>query len=135
MCCRYVTCRFGKDQDKSTQVRRGGAHNCRIDETVVLDVTGDQQTGQLLAIPMPASSRGCSFCGLSSVCTTCGKETGQEASEVVTMLETAPVLETGLMSLHVVHPSLHTLVCLSTFVAAMQDHRRVQQWHPRTSPD
>lgn len=49
--CRYVTCKFGKDQDKSTQVRRGGAHNCRIDETVVLDVTGDQQTGQLLAIP------------------------------------------------------------------------------------
>lgn len=47
--CRYVTCKFGKDQDKSTQVRRGHAHNCRIDETVVLDVTGDQQTGQLLA--------------------------------------------------------------------------------------
>lgn len=44
--CRYVTCKFGKDQDKSTQVRRGSAHNCRIDETIVLDVTGDQQTGE-----------------------------------------------------------------------------------------
>ena len=50
--CRYVKCTFGKNQDKSTQVRRGGAHNCRIDETVVLDVTGDQQTGQLLATPL-----------------------------------------------------------------------------------
>lgn len=32
---------FGKDQEKSTQVKRGGTHNCRIDETIVLDVTGD----------------------------------------------------------------------------------------------
>ena len=47
---------FGKDQDKSTQVRQGGAHNCRIDETLVLDVTGDQQAGQLLAKPQPLPS-------------------------------------------------------------------------------
>ena len=55
--CRYVKCMFGKDQDKSTPVKRGGTHNCRIDETVVLDVTGDPQSGQfwhekLCVVPM-----------------------------------------------------------------------------------
>ena len=54
--CRYVKCMFGKDQDKSTQVKRGSAHNCRIDETLTLDVTGDQKTGQLLAITQPFPS-------------------------------------------------------------------------------
>lgn len=43
------------------------------------------------------------------------------------MLPTTAVLEVGMMSLHMADPSSHALVWLSTFVAAMQDHRRVQQ--------
>ena len=37
--------RVGKDV-KHTQLKRGNSHNCRIDETIQLEVTGDQASGQ-----------------------------------------------------------------------------------------
>lgn len=75
---------FGQEQDKSTQVRRGGAHNCRIDETVVLDVTGDPQTGQPLAIPQRVApvccqTRSCRSCE----CLNCRAKCGSVAIELI----------------------------------------------------
>lgn len=46
---------FGKDT-KKTQLKKGGSHNCRIDETVQLEVTGDPQTGQILLEPFASLS-------------------------------------------------------------------------------
>lgn len=44
----YVRCMLGKDQDKSTPVKRGSTHNCRIDEAIVLDVTGEQDDDDIV---------------------------------------------------------------------------------------
>ena len=55
MCClalqlwlllyRKVECTFAKDH-KTSQLKRGSHHNCRIDETIQLEVTGAKESGE-----------------------------------------------------------------------------------------
>ena len=49
-CCRKVKCVFAKDE-KVSQLKRGTRHNCRIDETIQLEVTGDKESGEPLTCP------------------------------------------------------------------------------------
>ena len=49
-CCRKVKCTFAKDE-KVSQLKRGAHHNCRIDETIQLEVTGDKESGEPLTCP------------------------------------------------------------------------------------
>ena len=53
-CCRKVDCSFAKDH-KSSQLKRGSRHNCRIDETIQLEVTGDKESGETLTIVIHCS--------------------------------------------------------------------------------
>jgi len=41
---------FAKDE-KVSQLKRGSGHNCRIDETIQLEVTGDKESGEPLTCP------------------------------------------------------------------------------------
>ena len=41
---------FAKDE-KVSQLKRGSRHNCRIDETIQLEVTGDNESGEPLTCP------------------------------------------------------------------------------------
>lgn len=40
-----VECTFAKDH-KTSQLKQGSHHNCRIDETIQLEVTGDKESGE-----------------------------------------------------------------------------------------
>jgi len=41
---------FARDE-KVSQLKRGTRHNCRIDETIQLEVTGDKESGEPLTWP------------------------------------------------------------------------------------
>ena len=47
-----MECKFGKDT-KKTQQKKGSSHNCRIDETIQLDVQGHPETGVASSVQSP----------------------------------------------------------------------------------